>query len=154
MDDSTLSFAHEDPCSHQTHLEHTASEAIQWFNENHMLANPDKFQAIVLCPSPRDTCNINFDVAGNCISSQDHVSLLGVELDNKLKFNLHISNLCRKAARQLNVLKSFSRVLDTAAKMCIFRSFILSSFSYCPLVWHFCGKNWPIQMEKNTRTWT
>ena len=31
--------------------------------------------------------------------------------------------------------------------MAIFRSFILSNFQYCPLVWHFCGKQNNDKME-------
>ena len=32
------------------------------------------------------------------------VKLLGLQLDNKLNFNLHISNICKSAANQLNAL--------------------------------------------------
>jgi hypothetical protein len=42
-----------------------------------------------------------------CIAYQteDEVKLLGVTIDYELKFNSHITNICRKASRQLNVLK-------------------------------------------------
>ena len=62
-----------------------------------MLANPDKFQTIVLCPDRQDTFHINFDITGNCIGFQAHINLLGVELDSELEVDMHISNLCRKA---------------------------------------------------------
>jgi hypothetical protein len=38
------------------------------------------------------------------LSCEDEVKLLGVTIDFKLNFNAHISNICKKAARQLNVL--------------------------------------------------
>lgn len=38
--------------------------------------------------------------------------------------------------------------LDVPSKMAIFRHFIISNFSYCPLVWHFCGKTNSDKMEK------
>ena len=38
------------------------------------------------------------------IKSVSSVELLGIHLDDKLYFNLHISNICRSAANQLNTL--------------------------------------------------
>ena len=32
--------------------------------------------------------------------------------------------------------------------MIIFTSFIFSNFNYCPVVWHFSGKNSTAKMEK------
>ena len=36
------------------------------------------------------------------IISEHSVKLLGIEIDNQLKFDNHISTLCRKAGSQLN----------------------------------------------------
>ena len=113
-----------------------------------MLANPDKFQAIVLCPSRRDSCHINFGIGNEVIKSEDHVRLLGVDIDNMLKFDVHITSLCKKAARQINVLRRISAYFDESSKLLIFRSFILSNFNYCPLVWHFCGATLTQKLEK------
>ena len=146
-DDNTLSFSHHDPESLHLTLEHKSEESIQWFTQNEMLANPDKFQAIVLCPSRRDSCNISFGIGGEVIKSEDHVRLLGVEIDNKLKFDVHITSLCKKAARQINVLRRISSFFDESSKLLIFRSFILSNFNYCPLVWHFCGATLTKKLE-------
>ena len=64
------------------------------------------------------------------------VKRLDVTIDFKLNFNSYITNICKMAARQLNVLtrigKQFGK-LNT-----IYHSFIMSNFSYCPLTWHFC----------------
>ncbi len=47
--------------------------------------------------------------------------------------------LCRKAATQLNAAIFFKANIDEETRIEIYRSFILSNFNYCPLVWHFCG---------------
>ena len=62
--------------------------------------------------------------------------------------NLHISNICKKAARQINVLLRLSKYLSTETKILIYKSFIRSNFNYCPLVWHFCSKTSSAKMEK------
>ncbi len=48
-----------------------------------------------------------------------------------------MSELCRKTARQLNAAKFLKTNIDEETRMEIYRSFILSNFNYCPLVWHF-----------------
>ena len=55
-----------------------------------------------------------------------------------LNFDLHISDICKKAARHLS----------TETKLLIYKSFIRSNFSYCPLVWHFYSKSSTDKMEK------
>jgi hypothetical protein len=40
------------------------------------------------------------------IECETEVQLLGVTIDFKLNFNEHISNICKKASRQLNVFRN------------------------------------------------
>jgi hypothetical protein len=49
--------------------------------------------------------NISFNLNGNIIKTEDEVKLLGVTIDYELKFNSHITNICRKASRQLNTVR-------------------------------------------------
>ena len=65
-----------------------------------------------------------------------------------LKFDGHISELCKKASRQLGVLKRIGRFLTKQGRMIIYKSFILSNFNYCPIVWHFCSKRSSQKMER------
>ena len=68
-----------------------------------MLVNSSKFQAIILTKNKEHlSCNLSID--NEVIESKLLVELLGISIDDKLKFNELISNLCRKAANQLNSL--------------------------------------------------
>jgi hypothetical protein len=82
------------------------------------------------------------------IECETEVKLLGVTIDFKLNFNEHISNICKKASRQLNVLKRIGKHLTKRGKLTIYYSFIMSNFNYCPLVWHFCGQVNTKKVEK------
>ena len=147
-DDNTLSVTHSNPTVLATILQGKAEEAIDWFSNNAMAANPDKFQAILLAPSIRETLIKPINIKDSTITTARSVNILGIEIDDKLKFNAHINSICRKAARQLNVLRRLSSLLDQESRMAIFRAFIVSNFNYCPLVWHFCGKTNTSKMEK------
>jgi hypothetical protein len=104
-----------------------------------MKVNPDKFQAIAIGKNTQSK-NISFNLNGNIIKTEDEVKLLGVTIDYELKFNSHITNICRKASRQLNVLKRMGKYLNRLGKLTIYHSFILSNFNYCPVIWHFCSE--------------
>ena len=50
-------------------------------------------------------------VNSNPLTCEDEVNLLGVTFDFELKFHSHLSNICKKASRQLNVLKRIGKYM-------------------------------------------
>ena len=65
-----------------------------------------------------------------------------------LRFDDHVSEICKKASKQLAVLKRLGRFLTKQGKMTIYNSFIVSNFNYCPLAWHFCSASSTNKIEK------
>ena len=110
---------------------------IEWFQDNHMKVNPEKFQCIVFgkVVNP-DTFLIN----GNVVRPDERVKLLGVDIDNKLNFGHHVSHICQKSGKQVKVLGGLSRVLNESNKLLLYSSFISCYFNYCCVLWHFCNK--------------
>jgi hypothetical protein len=146
-DDNTLSYGSNSVDDVIETLEEQSDILIKWFTENHMQANPDKFQAISIGRKTHEK-NLSFMLQGNKIDCEDEVKLLGVTFDFKLTFNSHVSHICKKASQQLNVLKRIGNNLSKLGKLTIYYSFILSNFNYCPLVWHFCGESNTKKLEK------
>ena len=130
-------------------LEQGSQAAVDWFKINEMVVNPDKFQAIVVKKNCRmkdsyDALNIN----NQNINSENCVKLLGIEIDNTLSFNKHISTLCKKASSQLNAKGRIQKYMGFKEKKVLLNSFVLSNFTYCPLVWHFCSSKSLKKIEK------
>ena len=76
------------------------------------------------------------------------MKVLGKTIDDKLNFSEHISNVCIKAGRQLNVLQRLKRVLDYKSRMAFIHNvFVMSNFNYCPIVWMFTSKKSLEQIE-------
>ena len=101
-----------------------------------MIADPTKFQAIVLSRSNNNII-ADFHIKNLVIRSTGCVEVLGVTIDNRLKFSKHIGNICRKSGGQLNALLRLSRYVSSESKKLAVNSFIHSNFNYCPLVYHF-----------------
>ena len=63
--------------------------------------------------------------------------LLGIQLDDKLKVNLHVSNFCKSAANQLSSLIRLNIFLYFEGKIVLINSCFMANFSSCLLVWMF-----------------
>ncbi len=136
-DDNTLAYFSRSLPDLVKVLEKEAGNALIWLEQNEMIANPDKFHALFVKKDQTNTLGINLDFQGHTIKSEENVKLLGVTLDYKLNFDPHISNLCKKAAAQLNVLKRLRSFIGFAEREVLVQSFVYSNFNYCPLVWYF-----------------
>ena len=96
-----------------------------------MIVNPDKFQAMLL--EKRNENNQScLKINNQTIKTTNCVKLLGINIDSKLNFDSHISDLCK-----LNALNRLRVYIGNKEMEILINSFIYSNFNYCPLVWHF-----------------
>ena len=82
------------------------------------------------------------------IKSKESITLLGIEIDNKLKFEKHVSTICKKANNQLNAISRIGAVLGLNEKEILINSFVYSNFNYGPLIWHFTTRKGIKNVEK------
>ena len=136
-DDNTLAYFSKSMPDLVNTLEKETGVALSWLKKNEMIANPEKFQAILLRKNQTNTSGEEINIYGKMIKSEETVKLLGVTLDYRLDFDPHISNLCKKAATQLNGLKRLKVFNGFKEKQILVQSFVYSNFNYCPLVWYF-----------------
>ena len=90
---------------------------IGWYHENYMKVNSEKFQCIIFgnVDDPGE-----FIIDKQSIVPEKTVKLMGIHLDNKLTFHDHISHICQKANKQVNVLARLSNVLSESNKMLLY----------------------------------
>ena len=77
------------------------------------------------------------DIDNKKITSEHSVKLLGIEIDNQLKFDNHASRISRKAGSQLNAIGRLRKYVGFPEKKAFLEAFVFSSFNYCSLIWHF-----------------
>ena len=146
-DDNTLSFSHPDFATLLTVLEQESRILINWFSRNQMKANPDKFQAFAVGGKTFDE-KPTFNIGEAEISCDETVKLLGIEIDYLLSFDTQVSNMCKKASQQINVLRRIGKYLNFESRKAVYHAFIMSTFNFCPLVWHFCSKSNTEKLER------
>ena len=84
-------------------IESESKTAISWFQSNKRIVNPGKFQGIIIDKKKQDQ-NTSVPINQKNIKTSSSVKLLGVHIDDKQNFNLHITKICRSAANQLYAL--------------------------------------------------
>ena len=99
-----------------------------------MMVNLGKFQEIIIEKKKKCHTKENLKNGNKIIKVSSSVKLLGVQIDDQLNFNLHISDMFRSAANQLNVLIRLKRFLAFKEKKTLINSYFYSDFNYCPLV--------------------
>ena len=139
-DDNCLSYAGNNVELIEKTLTSDIDTLRKWFKENSFEANPVKFQPMLISSRDKTDLKLNVSVDGTMLETAESIKILGVTVDRKLNFNDHVSQMCTKAGRQLNVLQRLKGCLDYNSRMAIYKTFIMSNFNYCPVIWMFTSK--------------
>ena len=86
-----------------------------------MQRNLSKYQAIVM---GKLKASIEFHCENTTIPNCEEIELLGITMDNKLKFEKHIAKICRKVSQQTAVLKRMRNILPFEIRSKIYMCFI------------------------------
>ncbi len=140
-DDNTICVMHSNKQTMLSNLRVASKIAIQWFDDNLMQANPEKFQFMVFSPFRKKDKGATYtlDLGSVILTNVAQAPLLGVLFDTELTLNAHVLGLCKKANFQLLTLKRLARIMDAQTKLTILKSFIRSNFTYCCHIWYFCS---------------
>ena len=136
-DDTTIYACDTDLSNLCNRIEHDSTLTIEWFENNYMKLNKDKCHLIV-AGHKHETVFVQ--LGQNKIWESPTQKLLGIEIDNSLKFDEHVLSLCKKAGQKLSVLARVSSFMSVNQRRILMKTFIEAQFNYCTLVWMFCGR--------------
>ena len=91
-----------------------------------MKSNSDKCHLIIVNNQDND-----IKIGNDVITSENSVKRLGVTIDNKLNFNEHVDNICKKANNKLRALARIAKYLSPDKLRIIMKTFIEPQFNYC-----------------------
>ena len=121
-DDNTITTFEKDITLFKKNLQNEAEIETQWLKENFMNVNPGKFQAVVIDRFGKKENKQEMVIEYQKITSEHSVWLLGIEIDNQLNFDNHVSKLCKKAGFQLNGIGRLKNNVGFPEKKCFDRS--------------------------------
>ena len=118
-------------------LEHDSLITIEWFESNSMKLNQDKCHFLV---SGHKHEHLWVNIGKSKIWESKSERILGVTVDQNLKFEEHIKKLLASAGQKLTVLARMSDTLNFSKFRLLIKSFVESQLAYCPLVWMLCSR--------------
>ena len=86
-----------------------------------LVANPDKFQTMFVQSNNIDDIDLNVTAENVSLPPWDTMKVLGIDIDNRLTFDGHVSSMCIKAGKQLNALQRLKGSLDQDSRMAYIR---------------------------------
>ena len=82
-------------------LEKSSQLAIKWFNHNYMKLNAEKCEFLI---TGHRFEHLWLNVGETQVWEKNQVKLLGITIDNELKFDDHITKICRNANNKVSAL--------------------------------------------------
>ena len=143
-DDSNVFFSHKDP---QTLLETVNSElknVIMWIHANKLSLNLQKTNYMLFSNSLKV---VPGDVLFNdvCIERVTSTKFLGLFIDEKLNWKIHIDYLCKLLSKNVGVIYKLRSIFPQEVMLILYSTLILSYLNYGVLAW---GNSLKTQMDK------
>ena len=104
-DDNTLYACDKDVELVAMRLEDDISIDLDWFKDKEMVANPKKFQVMLL--GIKQHQEFLLEIEKKSINVTKSVKILGMDVDDELEVDKHVKTLCQKVSRKVS---AFSRV--------------------------------------------
>ena len=140
-DDNSLSVADIDIDTIIDNLQHDINILGTWFDDNSMSLNNKKCQFLIIESLANSRQEIKYiNAADNNIEESKECKLLGIKIDNNITMVDHIKGICNIAGNKLNALARISKYLDENKRKLLMKSFIISQFQYCPIIWMYCQR--------------
>ena len=137
-DDNTPYCIERDIMTLLVNLEADTFSVLNWFRINEMKPNQGKCHLMVAEVDHRNYDSKSFIfLEGAFLESEEQVRLLGVDIDQKLKFEEHLNTIISEANKKLNALMRVSKFMSQDRLRILLKAFIESLFNYCPLLWMF-----------------
>lgn len=114
-------------------------DITHWFLENGLLLNPSKTEAVVFGTASRlrsTDITGGVTVAGSSLQFSDTVKLLGVELDQALSMDRHVSSVVSSCNFHIRALRHIRPRLTLDAAKCVAVSIIGARLDYCNSLLH------------------
>ena len=115
----------------------------EWTICNRLSIHLDKTKYILFTNKKLESCLplfLNFDIIKQC----DYHKVLGLTLDSKLSFKVHVQEVCKKLARSISLLYNLKDFMPLKVLLTIYYSHVYPHLSYCLPIW---GSTYPTYLQ-------
>ena len=133
-DDTVLFVSDENSNSCVDKIKNVIEYLSMWLSNNRLIANTSKTQLILITPHHTPALpTITFN--GESLSWTQNVKYLGIFIDNKLNFNLQVSEICKKLSRLHGAFYSVSRFMPQNVLVNLYYSLVYPTLIQNIIIW-------------------
>ena len=140
-DDTTIYVSSKFPSNIQAKLNNDLTSLYRWFSANRLKVNAEKTELIMITPSRKHDIykDIKVALSGNILQPKEEVKILGVRVNEKLKWDSHTSNLINNLKYIYRGYNRSCRYLKEDTRKLLYNAAVASRLNYCDAVWDKCG---------------
>ena len=120
-------------------LQSDLNQVTEWSTNNSMIVNSTKTKVVLITGQRLDKKledrNLTLIAHGSVIDQPTSEKLLGVRIDEKLKFDDHVEDLSKKLSQRIGVLKNIKRNLPLNERKLFYNAMIKPIMLYGSTVW-------------------
>ena len=83
--------------------------------------------------------DIHLQMSDAFIERTETHKFLGVTIDHKLKFEVHIDEICNRISKSVGILYKLSKFLESKTLLNIYYALVNSHIMYCNAIWSNTG---------------
>ena len=117
-------------------LQNNLNELSKWLDSNKLVVNASKSQ-IMLVGSRKYVENkiIKVAIGNTYLTKTSNVTLLGVNINSQLSWNLHVESISKQISPKVGLLHRFSRFLPSNVLQTLYIPLVQSYIDYAITVW-------------------
>ena len=127
-------------------LEEVLKSAQKWYSENSLLNNQSKTEIMIITSKKNKESykNQKYDITENMktikIKPKENMKILGLWVEEDLKWHKQISNMKAKAFNNARNLGRINQILPMKSKIQLYNSYVASQLSYGDIIWGGCSE--------------
>ena len=134
-DDTCLFMSHEDPKTLEDLVNSELENIDQWLIDNRLSLNVDKSCFLLFTGKTRFQQDFKICISDKEVSRVSAAKYLGVHIDDKLNWQLHLSHVLTKIKQGLGALRKIKHVISPFDLTSLYYAFIQSHLQYCVTSW-------------------
>ncbi|XP_027226609.1 uncharacterized protein [Penaeus vannamei] len=91
--------------------------------------------AVSRSPAASDAIKDKIIMNNAALPLEDFISIFGVDIDNELRFNRHVSRICKTVSLNVTALRRISHLLNPQGILTLYKSQIRPHLEYASLAW-------------------
>ena len=152
-DDTVIYYSHKNPKVIENVLNRELGHLERWMVENNLKINNDKTVCMLLgtnCMLKKQP-HLNVKFKEQQLSQVKSFKYLGVTVDNNLKWDIHIEQMCNKLGKMVSYMSRLRQFVNMSELKLILQIYCTTHFDYGDVVWQSASNNclFPLQKIQN-----